>query len=216
MICNFVASADGKATVNGRSGPLGSSDGDRASFHLLRTQVDAVLTGTETMRVERYGRMVREERLAEIRVGEGREPQPLAVTISRSGRIPFEIPLFADPESRVALYAPAGISAPADCVAAVRMHALPDGFLGELGAVMRSLADDHGVRSLLLEGGPVLFGAMLAEDLVDELFLTLAPALAGGAERVLTTGPPLPGPLALELRWVLERHGYLFLRYARG
>ncbi|MHB1834604.1 MAG: RibD family protein [Solirubrobacteraceae bacterium] len=215
VICNFVASADGKATVHGRSGPLGSSDGDRASFHLLRTQVDAILAGTGTMRVERYGRMVREDRLAAIRVAEGRAPQPLAVTISRSGQIPFEIPLFADPESRVALYAPDTVAPPADCAASVRMHPLAEGTSGQLSDVMRSLTADHGVRSVLLEGGPVLFGAMLAEDLVDELFLTLAPALAGGAERVLTTGPSLPEPLALELVWVLERGGHLFLRYAR-
>src|SRR5438270_14018730 len=86
VICNFVSSADGKATAQGRTALLGGQ-GDRAMFHLLRTQVDAILAGTGTLRVERYGPLVREPRLANIRVAEARTPQPLGVIISRSGDI---------------------------------------------------------------------------------------------------------------------------------
>ncbi|MGH2873772.1 MAG: dihydrofolate reductase family protein [Solirubrobacteraceae bacterium] len=217
VICNFVASADGKATVAGRSSALGGSEGDRITFHLLRTRVGAILAGTETMRIERYGRLLREDRLADLHVGSERQRrgQPLAVLISRSGAIPFEIPLFDDPESRIALYTAAEVDLPAHVRAAVYPHQLGFGWSGELAAVLRSLRSDHGVRSLLCEGGPTLFGALLAEDCVDELFLTLAPALAGAGERGVTAGPPLTGALQLKLIWVLERDGYLFLRYAR-
>ncbi len=215
VVANFVSSSDGKATVHGRSGPLGGSDGDRASFHLLRTQVDAVLAGTETMRIENYGRLARDTRFEEIRVAEGREQQPLGVLISRSGRIPFGIRLFADRGSRVAVYAPAGTAVPVECEADVLLHELPDDSGGDLPGVVGSLRRDHGVRSLLLEGGPLLFGAMLAAGLVDELFLTLAPAIAGGAERGVTAGAALPEALELELVWALQRGGHLFLRYVR-
>ena len=59
---------------------------------------------------------------------------------------------------------------------------------------MRRLTSDFGVRLLLCEGGPTLFGALLREDLVDELFLTLSPKLAGGgSEAPITHGPPLLG-----------------------
>src|SRR5437588_3741105 len=88
VVCNFVSSADGKATARGRTALLGG-EGDRTMFHLLRTQVDAILTGTGTLRVERYGPLAREPRLVDIRVAEGRAPQPLGVVISRSGHIPF-------------------------------------------------------------------------------------------------------------------------------
>ena len=212
MICNFVSSADGKATAQGTSGSLGG-DGDRATFRLLRTQVDAVLAGTSTLRVERYGALVRDERMQKIRVDEGRAPQPLAVIISRSGNVPFEIPLFADAASRVALYGPAGLDVP-PCAAAVTRHELPAGGEGELTGVLRSLRD--GVRSLLCEGGPSLFNAMLAEDLVDELFLTLAPALVGGDALGITGGRALGGLRMLRLIWAVERDGHLFLRYARA
>jgi riboflavin biosynthesis pyrimidine reductase len=211
VICNFVASADGKGTVGGRSGALGG-EGDRRVFGLLRTQVDAVLAGTGTLRVERYGTLIRDAALAELRVREGRSEQPLAVVVSRSGGVPFEIPLFADPASRVALYLPAGAQPPA-CAADLSVHALPD--TGGLAAVLRSLRAEHDVRALLCEGGPQMLGALIAEDLLDELFLTLAPTLAGGEELGVSAGPRPPRALALELVWALEYESNLFLRYAR-
>lgn len=212
VVCNFVATADGKATAKGKTALLGG-EGDRVVFRLLRTQVDAVLAGTGTLAVERYGALARMPGMAEIRAAEGRVQQPLAVVISRSGEVPFDIPLFADARARVALYAPAHTTVPA-CTAEIVHHPLTDGSDG-LGAVLGSLRQEHGVRSLLCEGGPALFGALLAEDLVDELFLTLAPALVGGGELGVTTGSPLPELLELRLIWALEYEGNLFLRYGR-
>ncbi len=212
LVCNFVLSADGKATVDGRTAKLGGA-GDRAAFHLLRTQVDAILAGTGTLRVERYGGLVREPSLAQIRLGEGREAQPLAIVISRSGDIPFDIPLFADPDSRVAVYTPPGIALPATRAQLIA-HELPAG-PGQLGEVLRSLRQEHGVGSVLCEGGPVMFEALLAEDLVDELFLTLAPALVGGGERTITSGIALGAQLPVRLVWALEQDSHLLLRYAR-
>jgi riboflavin biosynthesis pyrimidine reductase len=79
----------------------------------------------------------------------------------------------------------------------------------------RRLRSDFGVRTLLCEGGATVFGALLQEDLVDELFLTVSPRLAGGgSETPITRGPPLPELLHLTLLWALEREGSLFLRYA--
>jgi len=214
VVCNFVSSADGKATAQGRTALLGG-DGDRAMFHLLRTQVDAIVAGTGTLRAERYGALVRDERLTQIRTREGRAAQPLAVVISRSGQVPFDIPLFADDRSRVAIYAPADTVLP-ESAAQVELHELPDEGDRELAGVLRSLRHEHDVRSMLCEGGPQLFTAMLAEDLVDELFLTLAPVLVGGHELGITAGTELGAPAPLRLVWALERDGHLFLRYERG
>jgi riboflavin biosynthesis pyrimidine reductase len=211
VIANFIASADGKAAADGRTAPLGSP-GDRAAFHLLRTEVDAVLAGTRTMFVEKYGPMAKNQELSQLRVRAGRPPQPLAVLISRSGTIPFEIPLFADPDSQVAVYAPAGTDVP-DTAAAVTFHELSDGDAG-LHQAMSSLRTDHDVRSVLCEGGPSLFSALLLDDLVDELFLTLAPKLVGGDEVGVTTGRPLDELADLRLVCALEQDGTLFLRYA--
>jgi 5-amino-6-(5-phosphoribosylamino)uracil reductase len=211
VIANFIASADGKAAADGRTAPLGSP-GDRAAFHLLRTEVDAVLAGTRTMFVEGYGPLAKNQELSDLRVRAGRPPQPLGVVISRSGTIPFEIPLFANADSRVAVYAPPGTDVP-ETAAEVILHELSTGADG-LAAVMRSLRTDHDVRSLLCEGGPSLFSALLLDDLVDELFLTLAPKLVGGDEVGVTTGRPLDQLADLRLVHALEQDGTLFLRYA--
>jgi riboflavin biosynthesis pyrimidine reductase len=213
VVSNFVSTADGKATADGRTRSLGG-EGDRAAFHLLRTQVDAVLAGTGTLRVERYGAMTRDQRLREIRLTEDRDAQPLAVVISRSGQIPFEIPLFADSGSRIALYAPSSTVVP-DCAAEVIFHEIASSG-GSLADVLGSLRSEHDVRSLLFEGGPAMFNAMLAESLVDELFLTLAPIVVGGHELGITAGGPLSHALPLRLVRVLEQDGHLFLRYARA
>ncbi len=212
VVANFVSTADGKATADGRTATLGG-EGDRAVFGLLRTQVDAVLAGTGTLRVERYGAPVRNPRMIDIRLAEGRPPHPLMVVISRTGHIPFDIPLFGDARSRVALYAPPDTVVP-PVEAEVSRHdfgAAGDGLAG----VLRSLRADHDVRSLLCEGGPALFDAMLADGLVDELFLTLAPALVGGGELGITSGRGLSDLLPLRLVWALEYEGNLFLRYSR-
>ncbi len=211
VVANFISSADGKATADGRTASLGSP-GDRSAFHLLRTEVDAVLAGTRTLFIENYGPLAKEPRLSELRVSAGREPQPLAVVISRTSTIPFDIPLFADAASRVALYAPAGTTPP-DCPAQVTVHEVGSGD-ESLGDAMRSLRSDHGVRSLLCEGGPSLFSAMLADGLVDELFLTVAPKLVGGDGMGITTGRPLDELAGVRLVCALEQEGTLFLRYA--
>ncbi len=213
-MCNFVSSADGKATADGRTAELGSQ-ADRRVFHLLRTQVDGLLAGTETMRIERYGLPVRADELSQIRMDEGRAPQPLSVVISRSGKVPFDIPLFANERARVAVYAPPTALMPAQTGAAtVVHHELPAGE-DALVCVMRSLRRDHDIRSLLCEGGPALFNSLLRYRLVDELFLTLSPNLVGGGELGITTGPPLPERQAMELVWALAFEGSLFLRYAQ-
>lgn len=212
VVCNFVSTADGRATAQGRTALLGG-EADRAAFHLLRTQVDAVLAGTGTLRVERYGKLAKNDSLSAIRTAEGRPPQPLGVVISRSGQVPFDIPLFADAGSRVALYAPARTAVP-DCAAQIFHHDIPTGE-DAIPRILRSLQDDHAVDSLLCEGGPALFSSLVAADVVDELFLTLAPALVGGDEIGITTGS-VPGMRPLTLIWAMEHDGNLFLRYRRA
>ena len=69
----------------------------------------------------------------------------------------------------------------------------PDERTLDLVTGLERLRERHGVRTLLLEGGPTLLAAMLEVGLVDELFLTIAPLLVGGGpEPSVLEGPPLP------------------------
>ena len=204
VIANFVASADGRAAFHGRSAGL-SDDGDRALFHSLRERVDAVMVGTGTLRTERYGALIRDEQARRRRTERGLEPQPLACLVTRSGALPLDIPLFG--QSRVLVFAPE----PIEGVETVTLEATEL----TLTAVVRRLRADYGVRTLLCEGGPTLFGSLIHEGLVDELFLTLAPKLAGGGTApTISSGAELAEPAALRLRSLLERSGSMFFRFA--
>lgn len=212
VIVNFVASADGRATLGGRSGPLGD-EGDHAMFHGLREQVDAVLAGTGTLRVESYGRVLGKPERRERRLARGWSAEPLASMITRSGEIPDDIPMLEEPEQRVVVFSPVETDFSAHR-AQIELERLDPGEL-TLTTAMRLLRAEYGVRSLLCEGGPTLFGALLQEDLVDELFLTIAPKLAGGGQGPsVSSGPELADPRALRILWLLERAGSLYLRYA--
>jgi riboflavin-specific deaminase-like protein len=210
-LVNFITSADGRAAFQGRSGPLGD-EGDRALFHGLRERVDAVLAGTGTVRAERYGRLVGDPERRRRREQAGLSPEPLACMITRSGDVPTDIPLFAEPDARIAIFSPQDVDA-SRCAAHLETVRLDPGEL-TLTTMMRRLRSDFDVRSLLCEGGPTIFGALLQERLVDELFLTVAPKLVGGGPGpTIASGPELPELEPLELNWVLERGGSLFLRY---
>jgi 5-amino-6-(5-phosphoribosylamino)uracil reductase len=180
----------------------------------LRQQVDAVLVGTGTLRIERYGRLVRDPDARQRRAQRGIRAEPLACVVTRSGDVPTDIPLFAEPESEIVVFSPTEIEL-GECSADVEVVLLDPGQLTFV-TVLRRLYEDHGVRSLLCEGGPTLFGALLQEGVADELFLTLAPKLTGGGRGpTITSGPELSEPAELTLVWVLERSGSLYLRYQR-
>jgi riboflavin biosynthesis pyrimidine reductase len=79
---------------------------------------------------------------------------------------------------------------------------------------LEALRKEHGVRSILCEGGPTLNSSLLPYGLVDELFLTVAPLVAGGPEELtIVGGTPEPALTQLELIWTLEDQSELFLRY---
>jgi len=211
VLVNFVSSADGRAAFHGVSREL-SDPGDREMFHGLRERVDAILVGTGTLRSERYGRLVRDPERRHRRAASGLRPEPLACIFSR-GDLPTDIPLFSHPDARVLVFTPAELDT-AGMAAQVEVVRLDPGEF-TLTTMMRRLRSAYDVRSLLCEGGPTMFGALLGEDLVDELFLSLAPKLVGGGTAPgITRGQPLSELRQLTLVWAIESHSSLYLRYA--
>ena len=98
VLANMVSSADGRATLDGKSGGLGN-EADRELFHALREQVDAILVGTGTLRAERYGPFVRDPERRARREAAGLAPNPIGCVVTRSLMLPDDIPLFEDPGS---------------------------------------------------------------------------------------------------------------------
>lgn len=211
-IVNFISSADGRAAFRGHSGPLGD-EADRELFHGLRELAEAVFVGTGTLRAERYRRLVRDPDRRRRRLEAGLTPEPLMCVVTRTGDVPVDIPMFAEPEMRIVVFSPIDTDF-SNCSAQIERIRLDPGEL-TLTTVFRWLRDDFGIRLLLCEGGPTVFSSLLTERLVDELFLTLAPKLVGGGTSpTISTGMELPELASLQLVWLLENTGSLYLRYA--
>jgi riboflavin-specific deaminase-like protein len=209
LFLNMVASADGRASFEGRTAGLGS-EADTRMLTELRAVAEAVLVGTGTIRAEGYGRLVRNaERIARRRAA-GMADTPTAVLISRAFDIPWDAPLFDAADQPVIVYTGARGEPPA-VAAPVEVVRLDDPAPGPVMADLRA----RGIRSLLCEGGPTLNSALLEAGVVDELFLTISPQLAGedGAPRIVE-GKGLPSPVGMTLAWVLRHGGELYLRYA--
>jgi 5-amino-6-(5-phosphoribosylamino)uracil reductase len=203
---NFVASADGAVTVDGRSGGLGS-DADRAVFGMLRELAEVVLVGAGTVRAEDYRGARRPTR--------GRaDPPPIAVVtgsadLDPGARLftdtrvpPIVLTVSASDADRRDRLAAAG----ADVVVLDRLD--PDALLAELGR--------RGLHRVLCEGGPSLLGSLQAADAVDELCLTVAPLLAGGDAGRIAVGPAGAPARPMSLVGALSDHDTLLLRYRRS
>jgi riboflavin-specific deaminase-like protein len=208
LVLNMVSSLDGKATIDWRTKGL-STELDRQLFHHLRTQADAVMVGAGTLRVERYGRMAKSDELRDKREREGLARDPLAVIVSARLDLPADLPLLNEPEQRVVIAtgSDATLEGLGDQVEYARTG-------DDLPLLMARLREDYGVRSVLCEGGPTLNSHLLAANLVDELFLTLNPKLAGGASALtIVAGRDLVEPAELELISVAEGGEDLFTRW---
>jgi riboflavin-specific deaminase-like protein len=203
---NFVASADGAVSVDGRSAGLGSP-ADRRVFLLLRELADVVLVGAGTVRAEDYGGARRPTRghaapppIAVVTGSADLDPASRLLTDTRVP--PIVLTLASAPAQRRERLAAAG----ADVVALDRLT--PDVVLAELAR--------RRLHRVLCEGGPRLFGEFVAADAVDELCLTVAPLLVGGAVRRIAVGPEGAHARRLRLVDALHEDGTLLLRYRRA
>ncbi|MFC7545594.1 pyrimidine reductase family protein [Plantactinospora sp. GCM10030261] len=214
---NFVSSLDGAVEVEGHSAGL-SSPADKRVFGILRMLCDALLVGAGTLRTEGYRAVRLDPARRAWRRAHGLVECPTLVVVSNSLRLDPAAPAFADAPVRPVVLTHADAEPPAGLteVADVIRHG---GGTVDLAAGLAELRR-RGHHQVLSEGGPVLFGALTAADLVDELCLTLSPLLAGPGAGRITAGPPRgdgpPVPRGMALTGVLTTDdGALLLRYVR-
>src|SRR3984957_2391609 len=204
VIANFVSTLDGVASygIKGQSGGSAISDSnpaDRFIMGLLRASVDAVMVGAGTLQdaganslwTPEYVYPDAKSLYAEYRVNALHKPEyPLLVIVSGSGRLELEIATFKTTAMRTVSVTTAAGRAElarrgAATLSSVEVRALNSkngnsnsGSIDPL-VILELLQAQFGVKTLLHEGGPTLFGHFLAAEAVDELFLTLSPQIAG-------------------------------------
>ena len=228
VVANFVESLDGVVAIPGlpRSHAVVSDDSeaDRFVLALLRACADVVLVGTGTLAASPKGTWRVDkaypeaaDAFAELRAARGLPEQPRVAILTSGSSF--------DPTHRVleggAIVLTTEAAAPgiAETVpAATEVVAVNDGATVDLRAAVAALHErGHGV--IVSEAGPTLFGQLVAADLVDELFLTVSPLLAGHAlapRLNLVEGVELlpERRVAVRLRSVRANDSHLFLRYA--
>ena len=212
VLINMVSSLDGRTTVKGKAARIGSET-DRLLMRHLRSIADAVIVGANTLRAEKLSLG-----LDDVLPGE----QPLAVIVAGTADVPLQTNLISHERQEVLVIA--AQDAPEKNMARLRRHAhvlrvpaSPSGGV-DLREALETLKTERGVELLLAEGGPKLSHSLVSEDLVDELFLTLAPKLLGGQcpdALTLLEGRELP-PLPTRKPHLVSVHLFsdeLYLRY---
>ena len=223
LYANFVESLDGTVSLPdaGESGHIISGDNraDRFVMGLLRAAADAVLIGAGTFRSAGNHRWHAERifpaaaaEFAELRRRLGLAPTPKFVLITASGEIDAQAPALKD---ALIITAPDSVGKLRASVAASTRVIAPGASPIALPWVMELLRAE-GYERVLTEGGPTLVGGLIAQNLLDELFVTVSPRIfgraPGDAKKSLVHGVNLLGtPLELTSA---RRHGsHLFLRY---
>jgi len=201
LALNMVATADGRAAVNGSAVGIGSP-ADKHLMRELRAEADVVLHGAGTVRADPLSARVPAE-MVQIRLSQGLSAQPLGAIITRSGNLPRQHPYY---ESPTVIYVTSDHRVEVDSKVVEVCH---------IASIEEAIADlqRRGARRILCEGGPTLNTALLQAEKVDEIFLTIAPKILGGEDPLTIVKGSSLGTIHLELRSLVELDGELFLKY---
>jgi 5-amino-6-(5-phosphoribosylamino)uracil reductase len=209
-------SIDGYLAGATRTRLLLSNDEDFDRVDAVRASCDAILVGATTVRQDDPRLLVRaDERRAE-RVALGLPPSPAKVTVTRCGRLDPTAKFFTVGDCRRFVYC----ASPAFADARDKFDGLATVVDGGDPVDMSWMSRDllaRGVRRMLVEGGGTLHTQFLADDLVDELHLVIAPFFVGDsrAKRFVNDGPfPWNPERRATLAQVRQIGDVVLMRYA--
>lgn len=234
IIGNFVSTLDGVATLN-ISGH--ASGGDISGFNwydqvmvgLLRAAADAVIIGAGTMRVEK-GRLLTPESIApahadeyrRLRAALGKPAELLNVIVTARGDLDFAYQFTPNnPPPLLIITTTTGLRQLSNTPGSSSLQIVAVQEQGMITAqnIVDALQRVCPGQRFLLEGGPRLMSQFVAERIIDELFLTIAPQIAGRDDSLDRPGIVTGHLFApAQPRWSklisVKRGGdHLFLRY---
>lgn len=180
---NMAMTADGKITSALREEPAFTSARDKQTMDRLRAEADAVLVGAGTLRADDPALAVRDAEMQAHRRALGKPDGLVNVLVTKSAAIDPASRFFGAAEKSDRIVATV-TDAPADRVA--RLSAVAEVWAVGAGSVdLRELLARlaaRGIGRLLVEGGGELNWGFVRDDLFDELYVTVAPALLGGRD----------------------------------
>lgn len=213
---NMAMSADGKITTYRRESFQMGSREDRRMMNVLRARCDAVVIGTGTLRVDGFPLIVRDPALVKNRLARKKPPHPINAIMSSSLEFPLTKKLFHCSDTKKIVFTIR--SAPRKKIERIERYAevvtLP-GMVVSPKRVVDRLAQ-KGCTRILVEGGGAINYSFLKAGLVDELYVTLVPAIIGGATAPTVVdgrGFLTNTRLQLELLSSKKIENELFLRY---
>lgn len=188
VIATFAMTADGKVTTK-NFGPVDfTSREDKLHLFRQRALADAVLLGHTSLERDNVRLGVPAE-LQELRIKRGQSSSPLRVIVSNRGKIDDRLKIFQSDVSPIIIFSTKRM--PRKNQEALRKKAtlhLTNASEVNLAEMLKTLRDQYKVRTVACEGGPTLFRSFLEQGLVDQLNLTIAPYLFGGAKAPTLTG----------------------------
>ena len=189
VAATFAMTADGKITTREYSPVDFTSREDK--LHLLRQRAlaDAVVIGHSTLKQDNVRLGLPQGELREARLARGQTQAPLRVIVSNEGRIDSTLKLFQSDIAPILIFSTARM--PRRYQKELRQKAtlhLGEARTVDLCWMLQQLRTEYEVRSVACEGGAALFRSMLELDLIDQLNLTIAPYLFGGAAAPTLTG----------------------------
>ena len=215
---NMAMTADGKITSAAREYPRFTSEHDRRNMDRLRAEADALVMGAGTVRADDPVWHVRSPDMQAHRRALGKQAGLLRVLVTASGRVDPGSRFFDAEEGDAGRVVATVEEAPEALLAPLAGRAevwrLGRGAVDVVALVQR--LGERGVRRLLVEGGAELNWVFLREDLLDELHVTVAPALLGGRAApspIAGEGFPMAGLRRLRLEEVRREGDELFCRW---
>ncbi len=234
VIGNFVTTLDGVVSLNapGQAGGgeiSGFNQHDRMVMGILRAVADAVIVGAGTLRASPQHRWIAEhiypsfaETYQTLRRNLGKTEPPLNVIVTARGELDLQLPVFQTESIPVVIVTTAAGARRLqrdNPSARIQIEAIENADLLSARSILQAVGRVRHCDVILTEGGPRLIGDFFAEKLLDELFLTLAPQVAGRDDSIerpgLVAGKTFAPDHALwgKLSSIKQGGDHLFLRY---
>ncbi len=214
---NFAITTDGRVSTRNHTPADFTSKRDKRRLSEIRATCDAILVGASTLAADKMTMGISDPALRAERVARKQSAYPLRVVVSNSGRLSPALRVFEKIFSPIVIFTTTKMPARTRAALAEKAELWRhESESVNLAAMLATLRAEYRVKRLVCEGGPRLFRAMLAENLVDEIHLTLAPRIFGGREAPTLTGIAgdfLPKSTRCTLREMEVVDGECFLRY---